>query len=79
MDRWAGDLYGDPCGECDFRFSRGFAESLEYVLEVPLLYSGLLTGASGHEQHPDLSWSTGSYVCYVAENLRIWAERLAAS
>jgi hypothetical protein len=79
MDRWAGDLYGDPCRECGFGFSMGFDDALEYVLEVPKLYSDLLSGASGREQHPDLSWSAGSYVCHVADNLRIWAERLAGS
>jgi hypothetical protein len=79
MDRWAGDLYGDPCRGCGFRFSTGFDDSLEYVLEVPRRYSDLLSGASGHEQHPGLSWSAGSYVCHVADNLRIWAERLAGS
>src|SRR5665213_4350275 len=79
MDRWAGDLYGDPCRECGFRFSTELDDSLKYVLEVPTLYSDLLSGASGHERHPDLSWSTGSYVCHVADNLRIWAERLAGS
>jgi hypothetical protein len=36
-----------------------------------------LVGADGSEQHPDLSWSVVGYVCHVADNLRIWAERLA--
>jgi hypothetical protein len=37
----------------------------------------LLVGADGSERHPDLTWSVVAYVCHVADNLRIWAERLA--
>jgi hypothetical protein len=79
MDRWAGALYGDPCRECAFAFSIGLAESLIYLEGVPDRYADLLVGANGTERHPDLSWSVGSYVCHVTDNLRIWAERLAGS
>jgi hypothetical protein len=37
----------------------------------------LLADADGTECHSDLSWSVSSSVCHVADNLRIWAERLA--
>lgn len=79
MDRWAGALYGDPCRECSFAFSTGLDESLSYLARVPEEFSMLLADAEGTERHPDLSWSVGSYVCHVADNLRIWAERLASS
>lgn len=79
MDRWAGALYGDPCRECTFAFSVELEESLAYVAGVPEELSSLLATADGAERHPDLGWSVGSYVCHVADNLRIWAERLAGS
>ena len=79
MDRWAGALYGDPCRECSFSFSTGLDDSLAYITHVPEEYSALLAEARGAERHPDLSWSVGSYVCHVGDNLRIWAERLAGS
>jgi hypothetical protein len=79
MDRWAGELYGDPCRECSFAFSTGLDESLSYIAKVPEEFSALLTDAEGTERHPDLSWPVRSYVCHVADNLRIWAERLAGS
>ncbi|HXW33066.1 MAG TPA: DinB family protein [Acidimicrobiales bacterium] len=79
MDRWAGALYGDPCRECSFAFSTGLDDSLAFIARVPEEFSALLAGANGNERHPDLSWSVGSYVCHVADNLRIWAERLAGS
>ncbi|HEY5245593.1 MAG TPA: hypothetical protein VIJ60_07980 [Acidimicrobiales bacterium] len=79
MDRWAGALYGDPCRECGFAFSTGLDESLAYIDGISDRYSALLAGANGTERHSDLSWSVGSYVCHVGDNLRIWAERLAGS
>lgn len=45
----------------------------------PEEYSALLEHAVGTERHADLSWPVGSYVCHVADNLRIWAERLAGA
>jgi hypothetical protein len=79
MDRWAGALYGDPCRECSFAFSIGLDSAVEYVAGVPEGFSELVRGATGAERHPDLTWSVSSYVCHVADNLRIWAERLAGS
>jgi DinB family protein len=79
MDRWAGALYGDPCRECGFAFSTGRDESLTFIGGIPDRFSELLADADGTERHPDLSWPVGSYVCHVADNLRIWAERLAGS
>jgi DinB superfamily len=79
MDRWAGALYGDPCRECSFAFSTGLDESLAYLAGLPEEFSVLLADAQGTERHPDLAWSVGSYVCHVADNLRIWAERLVGS
>lgn len=77
MSRWGEDLYGDPCRECRYDWSISQAEAVSLVLGVPEAYRELLTGADGHERHPELSWSVGAYVCHVGDNLRIWAERLA--
>jgi hypothetical protein len=79
MDRWAGQLYGDPCRECSFAFSIGLDDSLALIARIPEEFSALLANADGTERHPDLSWSVGSYICHVADNVRIWAERLAGS
>jgi DinB superfamily len=79
MDRWAGALYGDPCRECSYPFATGLDESLAYIDGIPETFPALLANAIGTERHPDLSWSVGSYVCHVADNLRIWAERLVGS
>ena len=46
------------------------------VAGLPPSYVALLATATGAERHPDLTWSVAEYVCHVADNLRIWAERL---
>lgn len=46
------------------------------VAGLPPSYVALLATATGVERHPDLGWSVAEYVCHVADNLRIWAERL---
>lgn len=79
MDRWAGALYGDPCRGCSFEFAAEFSESLAYLAGVPEEFAELLANSNGTERHPDLSWSVGSYVCHVADNVRIWAERLVGA
>lgn len=52
-------------------------DAIRLISNLPSSYAELLAGATGKEQHRDLSWSVGGYVCHVADNLRIWAERLA--
>lgn len=76
MSRWGISVYGDPCRQCGFRWSMGLEGARAHVAGLPAVYGGILAGATGTEQHPDLTWSAGEYVCHVADNLRIWAERL---
>ncbi len=46
------------------------------VAGLPSTYGVVLADVSGDERHPELAWSVAEYVCHVADNLRIWAERL---
>jgi len=70
-------LYGDPCRECAYSFSRSLEDALALIDAVPGRFEDLLAGSTGSERHPELAWSVGAYVCHVADNLHIWAERLA--
>ena len=76
MNGWGASVYGDPCRECGFRWTTTLDQARKAVGEIPAVYGGLLDGASGDERHPGLEWSVREYVCHVADNLRIWAERL---
>jgi hypothetical protein len=49
------------------------------ISSTPAAYSEVLRGASGHESAPELAWNLVAYVAHVADNLRIWGERLAAA
>jgi hypothetical protein len=77
MVDWGPSLYGDPCRECGFVWSVSIDESIALVGDLPDAYGALVAGVSGNERHPDLGWSVAEYVSHVADNLRIWAERLA--
>jgi hypothetical protein len=52
---------------------------MSVISELPAAFGELLSGATGSERHPDLSWTVGAYVCHVADNLRIWAERVGGA
>ena len=77
MSEWDRNVYGDPCRECGFAWSISQADAGSLVANIPARYSELLDGRDASLRHPDLSWSVGAYVCHVADNMRIWAERLA--
>jgi len=77
-NRFGPDTFGDPCRECGFAWSDSEDAAAAVVAAAPDVFDALLAGHSGTERHPALGWSAGAYVCHVADNLRIWAERLAA-
>ena len=76
MNDWGAVTYGDPCRECGFAWTTTLDEAVVVIAKCPTVLKGLLHGASGDERRPDLAWSVRAYVCHVADNLRIWAERL---
>ncbi len=76
---WGAALYGDPCRECGFDWSISTDEAIQSVTNLPADFTRLLGERDGRETVPGLSWSAASYVCHVADNLRIWAERLSGA
>src|SRR5437899_391948 len=40
-------------------------------------YGELLAGRDGNDRTAELTWSAKAYVWHVADNVRIWSERLA--
>jgi hypothetical protein len=77
VSAWGIRTFGDPCRECGYGWDCTLDDVLALVAAVPDRYAARLAGCTGAERHPDLSWSAVAYVCHVADNLRIWAERLA--
>lgn len=77
MSDWGRGLYGDPCRECGFGWSISIDDAIAVVVKVPIWYRETLFQAKGTERHPALAWSVTAYVLHVADNLRVWAERLA--
>jgi hypothetical protein len=78
VESWGADLYGDPCGGCGYGWSLTPQEAIRVVEGLPTRFRELLNTCTGHERRPDLAWDPTAYVCHVVDNLRTWAEGLAA-
>jgi hypothetical protein len=79
VERWGAELYGNPCRACGFQWDLAPQEAVTVVAEAPAQFRTRLESATGRERHPDLGWTPAAYVVHVADNLRIWAERLAGA
>ena len=80
MDTWGTKIYGNPCRECGFDWSTPMEAAAALITDVPDRYTRLLESQDGSSvRHPSLVWSVGAYVCHVADNPRIWAERMWTS
>jgi hypothetical protein len=71
------DLYGQPCRECGFSWDIAAPDAAALIADAPARYRELTQGFEGSEQPPGASWTVAGYVAHVADNVRIWAERLA--
>ena len=76
---WGSSVYGDPCRECGYAWSIEPADAIALIAATPERLAAVLDGDDGTTRGAGLDWSTGAYACHVADNLRIWAERLAGS
>jgi uncharacterized damage-inducible protein DinB len=73
--------WGNPCRECGFDWSQAPESAIAAVEELPDAFAALLDGRTGDERSADAhpgqpSWSAKAYLFHVADNLRIFAERL---
>ena len=78
MDNWGAALYGDPCRECGFTWTTELTTTIALMRGLPDSIDQLVSGATGAEQLPDLAWNVSAYISHIADNTRIWAERLIA-
>lgn len=76
MSSWGRDTFGEPCRECGYSWSITPADAISLIEGAPARLHGVLAEARGDERHPDLGWSVVGYVAHVADNLRIWTERI---
>jgi hypothetical protein len=76
VSHWGPSTYGQPCHACAFDWDLPLEDAAPTMSALATSYADLLRGATGGEQHPDLSWSSAAYVSHVGDNLRIWTERL---
>jgi len=79
MSDWGRGYYGDPCRECGYSWSIEVDDAVRLIQAVPERYAALIGEGDGSARGAGLEWSSGAYVCHVADNLRIWAERLVGA
>jgi hypothetical protein len=79
LNTWGRETYGDPCTRCGYTWSLNGAEAAAIVSGSPAAFIALLDGRAGTERLHGLDWSAQAYVLHVADNLRIWSERLAVA
>lgn len=77
MSDWGRATYGEPCRECGFSWVIAPDDAVALVGGAHSRMTGALACARGDERHPALAWSVTGYVAHVADNLRVWAERIA--
>jgi hypothetical protein len=75
-NEWWRTEYGDPCRGCGFVWDDAPEAVIAAVEAVPAELVALLTGAAGDQVPAGATWSAKAYVFHVADNLRIFAERL---
>jgi hypothetical protein len=73
---WWIEEWGNPCRECGFDWSTPPEVVIAAVEELPAKFDAALAGRTGAERSPGAGWSAKAYVFHVADNLRIFAERL---
>jgi hypothetical protein len=71
--------YGAPCRECGYAWSTPVDAAAAIVVGTPDRLEAMLAGRGGDERAPGLAWDVTSYVAHLADNNRIWAERIAGA
>jgi hypothetical protein len=75
-NRWWIREYGEPCRECGFDWATPPEDAITAVEGLPARLEQAAAGVSGDAVPPGCTWSVTAYVFHVADNLRIFAERL---
>ena len=78
MNAYLTERYGNPCRGCGYTWSADADVCRGMIEESPGRVAALLEGRDGSESVPELEWNARAYVAHMADNLRIWSERLAA-
>lgn len=78
MNAYLTGRYGDPCRICGFEWN-GVNRPGALIDSASGRYRALTEGRDGREEVPELTWNLVAYVCHVADNTKIWAERLASA
>ncbi|RVW01369.1 DinB family protein [Rhodococcus xishaensis] len=71
--------FGDPCRECGYHWKQSFESLMASHSQIHSGLSAAVTERNYRTKIADTAWSVGEYVCHIADNEHIWAERLATA
>ena len=78
LSQWGPSTYGDPCRECGYDWQQSTEDSLASIGNIRQAFRLLIRPSDAGRFGSGLTWSAKAYVFHVADNFRIWAERLEA-
>ena len=76
VNEWGVATWGEPCRACGFSWELSPEEAVGMMAGVPARFQDAVGASDGTSIAAGLTWSVTAYVCHVADNLRISAERL---
>lgn len=79
VSAWGESVFGNPCRSCGFHWDIDIQTAVDVMRSMPSRYAALVGCGVGTNRIADLEWSSVEYVCHVADNLRIWSERLVGA
>lgn len=78
MSDWGRSLYGEPCRECVFSWEIDVGSADVIVAAAPDRFAQLVAGRDLAARSPGCAWAACAYIWHVADNFRVWAERIIA-
>jgi len=72
------EKYGDPCRGCGMDLGLDIPAMRAVLAGVPELMQSAIGDTDGLQHLPELGWTAKAYALHVADNLRLWAERVYA-
>ncbi len=76
MTAWGIATYGDPCRGCGFGWALDEAAADRMVAAGTVAFIDAVAGAGGATAGAGEGWGVTAYTLHLADNLRVWAERL---
>lgn len=79
MTQYCQRRYGEPCLVCGYSWKTPVESCALTIATMPATYSAILERSDGSNKSAHLGWNAVAYVAHMADNTRIWAERVVSA